>query len=163
MAQDTSKVADRRVLTFASFAEVGADLDRLEAAERAGTLRHTGNWTPGQVFTHLAAFMAYPFDGYPPELANPPWIIRFILKLSKGRYLYKRMPAGLKIPGIPAGTVGARDVPCAQGLAELRRHMQRLDQIAPSNPSPIFGPMTHEEWKSLNLRHCELHLGFLHP
>ena len=49
------------------------------------------------------------------------------------------------------------------GLARLRRAMERLKAEAPSKPQAIFGPMTHEEWVALHLRHAEMHLGFLVP
>ena len=31
-----------------------------------------------------------------------------------------------------------------------------------SKPSPVFGPMTHEEWEQLHCRHAELHFSFIH-
>ena len=39
----------------------------------------------------------------------------------------------------------------------------RLDARPPDAPNPIFGRLTHDEWKAINLRHAELHMGFLHP
>ena len=42
---DTSKVQDRRKLRFHSIDDLLADVDRIVAAEKAGTLRRTGNWT----------------------------------------------------------------------------------------------------------------------
>ncbi|MCC6428402.1 MAG: DUF1569 domain-containing protein [Phycisphaerales bacterium] len=158
-----TKTAEFRQLRFTSFADVGRDLDGLEAAHRAGTLRQTGNWTPGQIFTHIAAFMNYAYDGYPPELSGPPWIVRFIMKFFKNRYLYKGMPRGVRIPGVPTGTVGADDVSFEEGAARVRAALARMDRTEPTRPNPLFGPMRHEEWKAMNTRHCELHMGYLHP
>ncbi len=161
--RDTAKVTDRRELHFESFAAIRRDLDTLEAAHRAGTLRSTGNWTPGAIFGHLAGFMEYPYDGYPPELGPPPWIVRAILKLLKNKYLYKPLPAGVSIPGVKGGTVGAVDAPFDQALPRLRKAIARMDTSPPTTPNVVFGPMTHEEWRSLQCRHCELHLSFMHP
>ncbi len=46
-----------------SIDEVLADVDRLVAAAHAGTLQQIGNWTPGQVMAHLAAWIEYGYDG----------------------------------------------------------------------------------------------------
>lgn len=152
---------DRRTLTFQNFSDLERELRSLEAGRRAGTLRTSGRWTPGQILAHLAAFMEYPFVGYPPEL-NPPWIIRAAFKLMRRRVVRKPMRSGVRIPGLKQGTVGADPMDFDEALARLRAAAQRLDRDAPSLPNPLLGPLTHDEWKSLNLRHCELHLGFLH-
>ena len=154
--------AERRTLVFTSLEEVLAEAERIVAAERAGRLRRTGNWTTGQTFAHLAAFMSYAFDGYPPELADPPWLIRVLLRLRK-KAMLRGLPAGVKIPGIKGGTVGADDVSTDEGFARLKREIERLRARAPERSNPIFGPMSHDEWKALHLRHAELHLSFLHP
>lgn len=163
MPIDTKAVTDRRSLAFNAFADIRRDLDALEGGQRAGTLRAAGNWTPGQIFTHLAAFINYPYDGYPPELAHPPLMIRLILKVMRKKFLHGRMPAGVKIPRIPNGTMGMRDVPFDEGLGILRRALDRLEKSPPNAPNPIFGPLSHEDWMSIHKRHAELHLSFLHP
>ncbi len=160
---DTSKAQDRRALRFEKFAEVRRDLDTLHAGIAGGTLRTSGNWNAAQVFNHLAAFMEYPFNGYPPEIATPAWIVRFVMKFMRRKMCFGRMPAGVKIPRVKGGTVGFEDSSIDAAGARLRAAIDRLDREAPTRPSPLFGPMSHEEWKGLNLRHCELHLSFLHP
>ncbi|HYF15757.1 MAG TPA: DUF1569 domain-containing protein [Phycisphaerales bacterium] len=162
MAVDTKK-AERRALRFEDYDAVRRELDALEAAHLAGTLRATGNWTPGQVCAHLAFFMNAALDGYPRELSGPPAFVRVLLKLAKNRYLRKGLPVGVRIPRVPGGTVGAEAVGFEEGLSRLRAACARLERHAPTRPNPVFGPMTHEEWKAINLRHCELHLGFVHP
>ncbi|MCC6971491.1 MAG: DUF1569 domain-containing protein [Phycisphaerales bacterium] len=160
---ETGKVHERRALRFENFAGVRRDLDALHAGISAGTFRTSGNWSAAQVFNHLAAFMEYPFDGYPPEIARPPWFIRFLSKFMRRRMCFGRMPSGVKIPRVNGGTVGFEDSPVDAAEARLRAAIDRLDREAPTRPSPLFGPMSHEEWKGLNLRHCELHLSFVHP
>lgn len=163
MPVNTAEVADRRPLRFTSIADIRRDLDALEAGHRAGTLRTTGNWTAGQNLAHLAAFIGYAYDGYPPELAHPPWYIRLVLKLMKKKFLYQGLPVGVKIPGIKAGTVGQDDVGVEEGLTRLRSALARLEAAPPDRPNPIFGPLSHPEWMSMHCRHCELHLSFVHP
>ena len=50
-----------------------------------------------------------------------------------------------------------------EALARLRTALERLKSEAPQAPNVIFGPLTHNEWIALNLRHAELHLGFQVP
>src|SRR5213079_583715 len=101
----------------------------------------------------------YAFDGYPPPL-HPPLIIKMILKLRKNSFLRGPMPAGVNIPRIAGGTMGTDVLSLDEGLSRFRLAMERLRSTAPSIPSPIFGPLTHDQWIGLNLRHAELHLSF---
>lgn len=158
---DTGRVGNRRQLRFDTIEQVLLDVERLAAAERAGTLKRLGNWTLGQNLGHLAAWVNYAFDGYP--MRPPPLPIRLILKLRKNKYIHDRLPAGVKIPGIEGGTVATDLLPLDEGLQRYRAALQRLRAGAPSQRSPIFGPLTHEEWIELNLRHAELHLSFMRP
>lgn len=161
MSVDTAKVSDRRTLRFNSPAEAIADARALVAAENAGTLRRTGNWTLGEAFTHLAAFINFPYDGYPKNL-QAPLLVKLILKIMKNRYMTKGLPAGRRIPGIPTGTVGAEKVSSSDGLARLEKAWARLQAAPPTVPNPVFGPLPHQEWIDLHLRHSELHQSFMH-
>ncbi len=69
----------RRKLRFESIDEVLADVDKVVAAAHAGTLEQLGNWKPGQVMAHLAAWIEYGYVGYP---LKTPWFIRMILRLT---------------------------------------------------------------------------------
>lgn len=100
---DTSRVTDHRRLRFSSLDELLAEIDRIVAADKAGTLRRTGNWSAGQIFGHLAAWMNYAYDGFPAK-SKPPFFIRWILKRKKVAYLRNGMPRGVKIPCVAGGT-----------------------------------------------------------
>jgi hypothetical protein len=160
MGVDTGKCTDRRKLRFETPDQMWKDIDAIVASERAGTLRRTGNWTVGQVFGHLATFINFPYDGYP---SRPPFIVKLILGMMKKKFIHGELPAGKSIPGVEGGTWGIEPISADEGLSKLRAAWDRLQAKPPSVPNPIFGPLSHEEWIQLHLRHAELHLSFLHP
>jgi hypothetical protein len=87
-----------------------------------------------------------------------------IAKMLKNRILYKPMSAGMKIGQVPGGTLGIEPIgtnEAAQRYGEVLARVQRGEP--PKFHSPALGPMTEDERIALNLRHAELHLGFLHP
>jgi hypothetical protein len=159
---DTAKVKDRRELHFASLDQLWADVERIAAADRAGRLRRTGNWTAGQAFGHLAAWINFGFDGNP---LTPPWFVKFIVGwvIGKNRFLRGPMRVGVHIPRVPGGTVATELLSLDEGLSRLQKAVQRLRASAPTQPNTLFGPLTHGEWIQLSCRHAELHLSFFHP
>ncbi|MBX3407465.1 MAG: DUF1569 domain-containing protein [Phycisphaeraceae bacterium] len=163
-AVDTSRTKQRRDLRFADSAAMWADIERIVESERAGTLRRAGNWTVGQSLGHLATWAELPYDGYPPEL-KPPWWLKFIMRPFKDRFLGPKgsMPPGVRIPGVPGGTIGTEPMETEAAIERLRRAWARLEAAHPGIPNPVFGELTHQQWIRLNLGHAELHLGFLHP
>lgn len=156
-----TKNAQRRRLRFLTVDELLAELDRIVASEKAGSLRRTGNWTAGQAFGHLATWLNFAYEGYP---FRPPWFIRWILRKKKAVYLRDGMPAGVRIPKVPNGTFGTELMSTEEGAKRLRSALFRLNCGEPPKfDSPAFGKMSQEERVALNLRHAELHLSFLHP
>jgi hypothetical protein len=148
------------MLRLESIDQLMVEVDRLAQAERAGRLRRLGNWTLGQTLGHLAAWAEYSYAGAPLKV---PFFIRWILRLRKRQMLYGPMRAGVRIPGVEGGTLATAPVPLDEALGRMRRAMERLKSEAPTAPNVIFGPLKHEEWIALQLRHAELHLGFLIP
>jgi hypothetical protein len=148
------------MLRFESIDQVMAEVDRLVEAERAGRLRRLGNWTLGQTLGHLGIWTEYCFTGTPLKV---PFFIKWILRLRKRHFFYEPMRAGLRFPGVSGGTLATEPMPLEEGLARLRRAMERLESEAPTSPDPIFGPLRHDERIAITLRHAELHLGFLIP
>lgn len=153
----TEKAAARRVLRFAGIKEMIADADALAVLERAGKLRSAGAWTLGQAMHHLASWADYAYAGLPIKIPLP---LRILFRPMKQRAIYKPMPAGLRIPRIAGGTLAIVREPLDTAQPRLHRSFERLKSEAPTLPHPIFGPLTHDEWINLNLRHCELHLSF---
>ncbi len=157
---NTAQVRDRRALRFSSIDDVLKDIDAIVAADQGGTLRQLGNWPPGQVLGHVAAWINYSYDGYP--VKPPPWFIRIILRMKVKKYLRDGMPVGVRIPGVENGTFATEPLSTAAGAERLRRALQRLQSNEPATyDSPAFGAMSHADRIQLNLRHAELHLSFL--
>jgi hypothetical protein len=81
----------------------------------------------------------------------------------KSGFLNKGLPAGVRIPGPPAGTFGVEPMDTPRALAELRAAFERSAADAPTQPNPLLGELSHADWIKLNLRHAELHFSFFHP
>jgi hypothetical protein len=135
-----------------------ADVDRLIEAERAGRLTRLGNWTLGQTLGHLATWAEFSYTGMPMPI---PWFVRVMSRMIKKKFIYGRMQSGFRIRRVEGGTLGIE--PLATDVAAPRFHgaFERLAREAPTLPNKLFGPLTHDEWINLNLRHAELHLSFL--
>ncbi len=156
-----TKRAPRRELAFSCADCLRAELDRIGAAHARGTLRTSGNWTPGENLQHCAKLFECAMDGWP---TTAPWVVRVL-----GTLIFKkRLTSGRTPPaGIPLGKDTAFLLPepgCSfdKGMAAMREVLARLDggklmQV----PSPVFGKLSHDEWMRCCLGHAQLHLGFL--
>ncbi len=156
----TQTTPDHRTLRFRTLDDCTAEVQRILAADREGTLRARGNWTPGQVMSHVAAWIEYGYDGFP--IRRPPFFVRWILRFRLRKMLREGMPRGVRIPGVEEGTTGMEKMATAAAATRLLAALERLRQGEEAkHDSPAFGPMSHEDRIELNLRHAELHLGFL--
>jgi hypothetical protein len=149
--------ADRRRLRFERIDDVLAELDRLAAADAAGTLTTSGRWTLGQSLNHLATWVDYCYDGVP---MRTPWPARLIMRALKRPILTRPMRPGSRLPGVAGGTLATDVVPTVAALYHARRSYGRLRDAPPDRPHLAFGPMTAAEWTALHCRHAELHLSF---
>jgi hypothetical protein len=154
MPVNTAKVEGRRKLDYQSLDELLADADRL----CAGNVKTLGNWSPGQIFQHLATAFNGSIDGFPPAF---PWFMRATTRLFKNRLINGAMPAGLKMPEKLAKVVMPEPTPTEVGLANLHAAVARLKQNPHRAPHPIFGEMTKAEWDTVHLKHANLHMSFL--
>lgn len=57
---DTRSSSGYRTLRFESIDECISDVKLILAASEVGRLHATGNWTPGEIMTHLANWIQYP-------------------------------------------------------------------------------------------------------
>jgi hypothetical protein len=157
MPVDTRSIAARREFRFSTIDQALAHGRHLVDLECAGRLQSLGNWTLGQTLGHLATWAEFSYTGAP---LNPPWFIKLLLRLRKKKFLYGAMPAGVKIPKVQNGTLGTDVLSTDEGLHRFERAFTRLKSEAPTKPHLLFGPLKHEEWIAVNLRHAELHLSF---
>jgi len=145
----------RRPLAYASLGEVMPDVDRLLRGHAT-----VGDWSLGQILSHLAQAFRFTIDGFPSE-AFPPRVIR----KTFGRLLLwhilrtGRFPEGLRMPGRyePAPAADAR----AEALrAALRRFLAHAGPLA---EHPMRGVVSREVWERFHCIHCAHHLRFALP
>jgi len=157
MTINTAKVLNRRQLHFASPQDILDDAERLDPA----ATKALGNWSGGQIFSHVAIVMNDSIDGTALRFS---WVLRMLGRLLKKRILSKGMSPGFQLKG-PA--VAILVPPAATswetGLKNLRQAIIRLQTENKREPSPFLGPMSREEWDQLHCRHAELHFSFLSP
>jgi len=156
MPIDTRKVKDRRQVAYASLKELLADAERLSQ----GQVKALGNWSPGQVFLHLARTLNSSIDGFE---VRSPWYLRTMARLMKKKILAGAMPPGYQLPAEAARTLVPGPTSTEQGLAELRAAIARQERESNRAKNPVFGELTRDEWNQLHLKHSALHMSFLVP
>ncbi|MFN9850921.1 MAG: DUF1569 domain-containing protein, partial [Planctomycetota bacterium] len=109
----------RRFLRLESLEALRGELDRIESADRAGMLKATGDWTPGQILMHLAAWIDYGYEGYP--MKRLPFFLRWILRRSLPGMLRSGLRSGVRIPGVKEGTYGQANESTEVALAKYRK------------------------------------------
>lgn len=147
---------------YGSFEDLRTELDRFEAAHRAGTLTTTGNWSAAQILDHCAQPILTGLDGAPTDM-KLPWYMRLA-----GRLVFKpmlgrsKMKPGIKLPKGASEWLPDESVGFEAGMGTMRGALDRIERgERMTHDSPLMGPMTHERWTMLNLDHCRLHFGFI--
>lgn len=156
MEIDTAKVTGRRNVSYSSFTELLADAERLNT----GPIQQLGNWTPGQIYRHLALTLNGSVDGLKIVF---PWYLRLGARLFKPWILKGSMPAGVKLPARGGEVLEPGTVSNSEGLAQLKAAVARLQQTPQRAIHPVFGKVTREEWDTIHLGHAALHMSFLVP
>jgi hypothetical protein len=152
----------RESLTFNNLDEAVADAENLlnKGYDR------TGNWDLAQICNHLAEWLKYPIDGYPPApifLKPVFWLMKVTFGKRMGQSLLQggKMKKGL---ATAPQTVfpGGQDANAA--VENFRQQVERWKAYSgPYHPSPIFGSFTQEEWNRGQCVHAAHHLSFLVP
>jgi hypothetical protein len=157
MAVKTSKVRGRREVRYDSYHDLWNDAERLAEAE----VRLLGNWSLGQILTHLSRSMEFAIDGMP---YKAPWPIRAIVQLfMRRRMITQPMSAGFTLPARAAELLVPGPMSTDEGLASLRTAIRRLHDETERAPHAVLGEMSLDEWDSFHLRHAELHMSFVVP
>lgn len=150
-------VGQRRQVKFDTWDDLCRDFERLAA----GGARTVGGWTDAQIITHCAIVMEMALDGFNFSAPAP---LRWLGGLLKKRFLKNGFKPGLKARGGLRNFMPTDDVTLPEAVARMRRVIERVAAGERfTRPSPLFGPLTHEEWVTLHLRHCELHYSFAYP
>jgi hypothetical protein len=144
----------RRPLTFTSFDEVLPDVDQLLRGHTT-----VGNWSLGQICSHLAQGFRFTMDGFPREV-RAPWNIRKTVLPLLLRYILRtgRFPRGIWTPAKyrPAPGVDAR-----VEAESLRAALQRFAaHSGPLAEHPLDGTVSRVVWERFHRIHCAHHLGF---
>jgi hypothetical protein len=150
----------RRDLKFADLAEAVRDAQAL----RAGGYVQAGRWDLAQVCGHLADWLSFPLDGFP----RPPAAVRLLLWLLRHTIGRRELRRTLAEGRMPAGRQTIQETvppPGGDEAAAVERFAQTAGRFeahtGPLHPSPLFGELSREQWRQLQLIHCAHHLGFL--
>lgn len=162
MTVDT-KMVERRDVAFRCFGSIREDLDRIQSAQDAGTLRTTGNWSAGQVLWHCGKFMQCALDGFPNTAPAPVrWMASLMFK-KKAVKEGEPFPAGFKLPKQASFLIPDASTTYEEGMRYLREQVSRVEGGEKFTAmSPLLGTLTHDEWEILQRKHCMLHLSFVH-
>ncbi len=148
----------RRQLKFSCQNCIMGDIDKLAR----GRVRSTGNWSPGRIVQHITEMINGSLDGFPPEM-KAPIVIRIPARFLKKRMLGRPWQPGIRLPKQFEALLPPGDIEFETARENLRRAVRRLETEQMQAKSPVFGPMSHQDWMKLHCRHAELHFSFLHP
>jgi hypothetical protein len=157
-----SETKKKRTLKFTDFDEMMADVRGLMDQ---GYVSY-GNWTLGQVCSHVADWMRFPLDGFP-RAPLPIRAMMWVMKKTVGPGMKRKILAdGFKsgMPTAPETVAKPDEMTDQQGAEKLQETIGRLMSYEGElKPSPLFGPMDKETLINVSLLHAEHHLGFLEP
>ena len=149
---NTKKVQGRRQVHYSSMDKLLADAERCSN----GSVRSLGNWSPGQIFEHLARSMDTSIDGSDFSVPTPlRWLMTLLMKR---RFLKKGIPAGFKAPAVQ---IADDSITTEVGLTSLRTAIARQENESERAIHPGFGYIGREGWNDFHLRHAEMHMSFL--
>jgi hypothetical protein len=160
---NVSTLPHRRALRLDSIDALSADVDRLVAAQHAGHLEAHGNWTPAQIFDHLAKFIECSYEGFPFRAAWPLRVVSHAMKwIAWKRFVDFSLRPGFKLTPRAEALLPDEWADFDVATARLRAALRRIQRGEPMTAeSPFEGAITHDQWLYVHLRHAELHLSFL--
>ncbi len=145
----------RRALTFSSLDQVMPEVDRL-----LGGYKTVGNWSLGQMCSHLTQAIAGSVDGFP---GQAPWLLRKTIgpSIIRGILKHGKMREGVELPEAFRPRSGLDD----RAEAEALRAAVRLFAAhqGPMAEHPLGVRLSHADWERLHSVHCAHHLSFAIP
>jgi len=158
---DRRKIPGRRTLKFNCTGCLAGDLDAIQVSHDADTLTTLSNWSAGQILQHCAKVFGFAMDGFP---STAPWIVRWFFTTFLKKRALKDIPMdpGMNLPKQAAFMLPDDEVPFEQGMQDMRDVLARLDSGARmEQASPLLGPLTHDQWMGMMLRHSAMHHSFI--
>ena len=159
MNKKQSVAKRRRKIRFNSFEQILADAEKILDSKHVECL---GNWTPGQIFEHLAK--SFRSSMHESKAVLSIWR-RIIAKIVKPFVLRFGLPSGVQIE--PASKVAAdKFMPRAKVTTEedfelLKQVIGKLSTEPMTARQNLFGHMSSKDWEMMHCRHAELHLSYL--
>jgi hypothetical protein len=160
---DGRSVAARRRVHLRTVADLAAEVERVAEAAAASRVRTLGNWSAAQILWHLGRLMEFSFGGFP---FRYPWPVRWparLLRVLSWRWLLAlAFRPGFRNPPVAEALEPEPAVSLADAVLYVRGQLERIssgERMTAANPS--MGPLSHEQWVEVHLRHAELHLSFL--
>ena len=154
----TQQTGDRRELHFSSMADILEDVEYLAAGDPP---RSTGNWTSAQIVEHVGRIIDCSLEGFPTPKAALP--LRFIGWLLRRIVLTRPMRPGVKLPRNFEALLPDHGTIWDDAVGRFHAVHNKLATRPMTQPSPIFGRLTHRQWEQMHCRHAEMHFSFMHP
>lgn len=154
--------SQRRSLALYSFDEFRSEIARLDDARTKGTLHRAGNWSLDQCSQHLGRWIEFSIDGFPFKYPLRFRLMGRLMRLVSWRWLVSLAlhPGFMNPPEVKAVEPDA-SIAVGEGVKYLQQQLARLEHgERMEQPSPVEGPITHEQWCYFHLRHAELHLSY---
>ena len=152
----------RRRRALPTLRDLRAEVEALDAARREGNLDRAGAWSLDQCCQHLGRWIEFSFDGFPFQYPWPYRLIGRAIRLVSWRWLVaiSLRPGFLNPPSVKA-VEPAPSIPDGEGASYLLRQLNRIESgERMTQPSPVEGRISHDQWHYFHLRHAELHLSF---
>jgi len=145
----------RRELTFSALDQVMPEVDRLLVGYKA-----VGNWSLGQMCSHLTQAIAGSVEGFP---GRAPWLLRKTIgpMIIRGILKQGKMREGVQLPEAFRPKPELDD----RAEAEAFRAAVRLfaSHQGPLAEHPLGVKLSHADWERLHCVHCAHHLSFAIP
>ena len=154
----TRQTPDRRELHFSSMADIVEDVEYLAAGDPP---RSAGNWTSAQIVEHVGRIIDASIEGFPTPKAALP--LRFIAWLFRRIVLTRPMQPGIKLPPKFEALLPDHGIIWDDAVDRFRAVHNKLATRQMTQPSPVFGRLSHQQWEQLHCRHAEMHFSFMHP
>ena len=156
---DAASSSQPRTVSYSTLRDILNDLESLVAQGVVSS----GKWTPAQNIDHVRRLMTVAREGTTMKL---PLHMRLLGRLVLKRRIFTHaIPRGLKMPKAAESVfLPPADVTLEQAMADMRNEVELCSRPgAMSQPSPLVGKISHENWTQLHCRHAELHFSNLHP